>query len=305
LDRIWRGIFAIPQSPFHEDGTFDWKSLDSEIDFCLAAGAHGIVWPVMASQFSVLSEQERRSSAEAVIRRVGGRIPVVIGVACPWQEAAYDLARHAQAAGADAVVSLPPWEVKPTKDQAFAFYRGLARAVRIPVFIQNADGKFGIAMPPDDVARLVREVDGIDFVKEEVAPAGQNIARVLAACGPSVKGVFGGAGGKFMLSELHRGAAGNMPACEMTDVLSTIYERFAAGDEPGAREAHNVLLAYHNLHGLFGMGLTREILRRRGAIACAAPRYGRETPMDDEDRRELSIILEALSPYFRSHPPVR
>lgn len=300
----WKGIFAIPQSAYHTDGRFDHSGLDAQLDFCVEAGAHGIVWPVMASQFSLLSHDERKQTTEQVVKRIDGKIPVVIGVATVWTESSVDLAKHAQDSGADAIVSLPPWEAKPTRDQAFEFYRALSEAVSIPIFVQNAGGKFGLAFSADEVARMINELDGVDYVKEEVSPAGQNITKVLTACGDSVKGVFGGAGCKFFLDELNRGSAGNMPACAMVDILAEIFDRFDAGDEKGARELHNIMAAYHLIHDLYGMGLTFEMLKRRGIITNAIPRYGNFRPLDSHDERELSIILESLQPYFKLSSPI-
>ncbi len=300
----WKGIFAIPQSAYHEDGRFDYDGLDTQLGFCVASGAHGIVWPVMASQFSLLSHDERKKTSEQVVKKIDGRIPVVIGVATVWTEASVDLAQHAETNGADAIVSLPPWEAKPTREQAFGFYRALSNAVTIPIFVQNAGGKFGLAFSAEEVARMVNELDGVEYVKEEVAPAGQNITKVLAACGNKVKGVFGGAGCKFLLDELNRGSAGNMPACAMVDILAEIFNRFDSGDEAGARELHNLMAPYHIIHDLYGMGLTFEMLKRRGIIQNAIPRYGNFRPLDDHDERELSIILEALGPFFKTSPPI-
>ncbi len=299
----WRGIFTIPQSVFHDDGRFDEAGLEAELEFCLGAGAHGIVWPVMASRFAILSHQERKRTAEIVIRKVGGSAPVVIGVATVWSESSVDLARHAETEGADAIISLPPWEVKPTREQAFDYYRALSEAVTIPIFIQNAGGKFGMALPAEHVARMVRELDGVDYVKQEIAPFGQHITQVIDACGDSVKGVFGGANGRHIVDEFNRGAVGNMPACAITDVLVELYKRYARGDEPGAREVYHAIMPYLNFLRLFGMGLILEVLRRRGVVRSTSPRIGKFEQLDANDHRELDLILEGLRPYFRLQPP--
>ena len=304
MSDTFRGIFAILKSPFHEDGRLDEASLESEVEFSIEAGTHGIVWPVMASQFAVLSHAERKRSNEIVLRKAGGRIPMVIGVATVWTEASVELAQHAERHGADAIISLPPWEVKPTREQAFDYYRTLSEAVSIPIFIQNAGGKFGLGLPADDIARMVGELEGVDYVKEETQPLGQTITKILAACGDTVKGVFGGAGCKHLIAELHRGSAGNMPANEICDVMAEIYDRYTRGDEAGAREVYNAMLVYQNFHGLRGGELGREILRRRGVISSAAPRFGRGLQLDAHDERELEVILEGLKPYFRVRPPI-
>lgn len=299
----FRGIFAILQSTFHEDGRFDEESFTDQAEFTVATGTHGIVWPVMASEFTVLSQDERRRSTELLLERVDHRAPVVIGVASVCTEAAVELARHAQAHGADAIISLPPHALKPTREQAFAFYRALSAAVDLPIFVQNAGGQLGMAFTADEVARMTREIEHLKYVKEETAPAGPNISRVLAACGDSIRGVFAGGACRELPTELERGAAGNMSATALADVFAEIYDRYVRGDHAGARQIHYLVLAYLNLQNTYGRGLVREVLRRRGAIRSAHPRFGPPLSMDEHDTRELEFLFEQLQPYFRLQPP--
>lgn len=64
------GIFAILSSPFTLNDQLDEEDLEREVDFCVRAGAHGVVWPQLASEFYVLSENEQRRGAE---RRLSSR----------------------------------------------------------------------------------------------------------------------------------------------------------------------------------------------------------------------------------------
>lgn len=93
------GIFAIPQTPFLRDASgglrLDEASLRREVDFCVDAGAHGIVVPVMASEFHVLTGDERRAIAEIVVEHAQRRCPVVVGVAGSSVRMATALSRHA------------------------------------------------------------------------------------------------------------------------------------------------------------------------------------------------------------------
>jgi len=70
-DAQWRGVFTIPVTPFHEDGSIDWDSLRRCVEFCIEAGAHGIVMPVNASEFFTLTDDERGRSIRS---RDDGRI---------------------------------------------------------------------------------------------------------------------------------------------------------------------------------------------------------------------------------------
>src|SRR5262245_12950918 len=107
----WRGIYTILLTPFQEDRSLDEQSLRNEVDFVIAAGAHGIVTPVNTSEFFLLSDDERRRLAEVVIDQSRGRVPVVIGTAAPATATAVTLTSHARAAGAAGVIAMPPYVV--------------------------------------------------------------------------------------------------------------------------------------------------------------------------------------------------
>ncbi|MBT3994397.1 MAG: hypothetical protein HOF01_01205 [Chloroflexi bacterium] len=56
----YRGIYGIPATPFNEDETLDIRSLESVLDFSVENGCHGIVMPVMASEYQALTDTERK-----------------------------------------------------------------------------------------------------------------------------------------------------------------------------------------------------------------------------------------------------
>jgi hypothetical protein len=71
----YRGVFTIPSTPFREDGDIDWSDFRRVLDFCVNCGAHGIVWPVNASSFAVLTDEERLHGMEVVVEQVAGQMP--------------------------------------------------------------------------------------------------------------------------------------------------------------------------------------------------------------------------------------
>ncbi len=99
-----RGLFTIPVTPFTDDGALDVDSLRRLVAFCVEAGAHGIVAPVNASEFTTLSAEERHLVTRAAVEeteRAGarGRVPVVIGVGARTTPEAAQFARYAEQAG--------------------------------------------------------------------------------------------------------------------------------------------------------------------------------------------------------------
>jgi dihydrodipicolinate synthase/N-acetylneuraminate lyase len=290
----WRGIFTIPVTPFDEDTEIDLDGLRSELDFCVEAGAAGIVHPVMASEFFTLTDDERLQMMPVVTRQVAGRIPVVIGVAATSVQGARRFARAARDAGADAVIAMPPYVTKFSPDDVLRYFETISREAQVPVFVQNA----GVAaMNPPTLLKLLREVEHVHYVKEEVAPAHHNISRLVEANEPALWGVFGGGGCQNLIDELRRGGAGNMPAAQYTDVHSRIFTLWEQGKQAEARELHMRMMPAMQRERLAGVASAKQVLVRRGIIKCARTR-GAGGPLDDYDRAEMDAIWPTIEPLF-------
>jgi 4-hydroxy-tetrahydrodipicolinate synthase len=293
----FRGVFTIPCTPFAESGELDEESLQREIRFCIDAGAHGLVAPVNASEFTSLTDAERERVAVILVEEAAGRVPVVIGVTGASEAIAVAFARHARAIGADAVIAMPPHVRKAPPAEIERYYGAIADAARLPVFLQDFMPPVGTPMNAELMARLLREIEHVDYVKEETIPAGQVMTRLLELAGAALRGVMGGMAGRYLLDEYRRGACGTMPACEITDLHVALWNRLEAGDFSGARELFNRMLPLLNYEALFGATLYKEVLFRRGIIRSPRTR-GAVGPLDAFDHRELDAILAELKPLF-------
>src|SRR5260370_10090814 len=145
----FRGVFAIPPTPFDEAGNVDELSLRGCVDFCVDAGAHGIVAPVNASESIALTDAERLRVAEVLVEHAAGRVPVVVGVSGVSSAASVLYARHAAQAGAAAVIAMPPYVKHAPADEIYEFYVAVARAADpLPVWIQDYVGPVGTPTAP-------------------------------------------------------------------------------------------------------------------------------------------------------------
>jgi 4-hydroxy-tetrahydrodipicolinate synthase len=253
---------------------------------------------VNASEATVLSEQERLKVAEIVTETVDHRIPVVVGVSAITTRQAAVFSRHARKIGADAVIAMPPYVRKAGPDELLEYYRLVAGAAELPVFIQNYPAPIGTPMSAAFMARLVQEIDGVEYIKEETLPAGHVMTETLALAGPRLKGIMGGMAGRFLLDEYARGACGTMPACEVTDVDVAIWNALEANDAVRARALHNRLIPLLNLEWMYGTAVYKAVLQRRGIIGNPAVRGPGAQPLDDFDQRELDAILADVSELF-------
>jgi dihydrodipicolinate synthase/N-acetylneuraminate lyase len=291
MAETWRGIFTILLTPFGEDRLLDEDSLRREVDFVVEAGAHGIVAPVNTSEFYLLSEDERRRLAEVVIAQASGRVPVVIGTAAPNAGTAELLTQHARDAGAAGVIAMPPYVVRLDPESIRDYYARIARAAGgLPVVLQNVGGEVGAPLSAAFVAQIASDVPAVRYVKEETLPSTHRIAELRRVAGDRLSGVFGGSGGRFLVDELKRGACGLMSGCHLVDAQVRVFTLLTAGNEPAARAAFVRQLPAQNLWSLLGLGLAKEILRRRGVFRTTVCR--RPTPaLDASDHAELDHAL--------------
>jgi 4-hydroxy-tetrahydrodipicolinate synthase len=144
----------------------------------------------------------------------------------------------------------------------------------------------------------VEFVNSVRLSKEETLPEPRMLGRTVEVAGDACRGVFGGQGGIYLIDEWRRGAAGNMPACQATDVQVDIWNLLEAGDEAGARALFNRLLPLINYERLYGVAVYKEVLHRRGVFATTRSRQpGAE--LDAADRAELDVIMRDVTPLFR------
>lgn len=298
MNGTWRGVFTILLTPFSEDGSLDEESLRREVEFVIQAGAHGIVAPVNSSEFYLLSDEERRRIAQIVIRQAGERVPVIIGTAASNTGTAELLTRHAHDIGAAGVIAMPPYVGLVDLDTVYDYYARIARAADgLPVVIQNVGGEVGAPISPATIARIVGDVPAVQYVKEETLPNTHRISELLRTTSGLLSGVFGGSGGRFLVDELRRGACGLMSACHLVDAQVKVYQLLTGGHEAEARDALVRQLPTQNLWLLLGLGVAKEVLRRRGIFRTANCRR-HATALDPADHVELEHALALVRPDF-------
>ena len=298
MNSTWRGIFPILLTPFTRTGELDEKSLRNMVRFSIEAGANGLVGPANASEFTTLSDDERRQWLQIVVSEAGGQVPVVAAITCGHVLPSAEMGRQAQKIGASGVMSMPPHILHPDADGCYRYYEMLAEALDIPICIQNFNGPVGTPMSAQLLARVCRDLSAVEYIKEETLPEPRQISATLEAAGPSCKGVFGGQGGIYLLDEHRRGSTGNMPGCHTTDVLVDIWKRLEKGEKDTARAQFNQLLPLMMYERLYGVAAYKEVMYRRGIIETPVRRApGGE--LDHYDQAELDAILAGVETLFR------
>src|SRR5690606_36586495 len=108
--------------------------------------------------------------------------------------------------------------------------------------VQDFIAPVGTPMSIGLLTRLFREIEEVQYLKEETALAGQKMTLLLEQTGHAIKGIMGGSAGRYLLDEHRRGAVGTMPACEVVDLHAQLWELLESGQDEAARAFYTRLL---------------------------------------------------------------
>ena len=247
MSQSWRGIFVIVVTPFTDSYALDEESLRKQIRFCIEAGAHGLVGPANASEFPTMSDDERKRWIDIVVQETAGQIPVVATTTHGHLVPAVELSKFAEKAGADGLMLMPPHILHPDGEGCYQYYKAVDAAVTIPICVQNYAGPAGTPMSNQLLARMCRDLPNVDYIKEETLPEPRQISKTIEVAGDVCKGVFGGQGGVYLIDEWRRGACGNMPACQATDIQVAMWDLLEQGNESAAAQDLQPVAAPHQL----------------------------------------------------------
>lgn len=290
-----RGVFIIMATPYTETKAVDYDDLAREVDFLDRCGVHGMVWPQLASEYSLLTKEERMRGMEVLAKAAKGKKPaLVLGVQGANTEAALEYARHAESLGPAALIALPPAEAK-SLDDFRAYYQALARSTKRPFFIQTTGGARGIIPTVEFLVELAREFPHCGYIKEEFEPAIERM-QALAKHRPVIKGVFGGAAGKAMMYEMRLGFDGTMPGAAYADLYAQIWSLYQSGRTEQARDVFSKLLLMLNLEQQIP-GTRQYVMQKRGVFKTTVSRR-HQASLTREETAEIDANLEALKPYL-------
>ncbi|WP_436640939.1 4-hydroxy-tetrahydrodipicolinate synthase [Microbaculum sp. FT89] len=165
---MFTGSITALITPF-SNGAVDEKAFQDFVDWQITEGTNGLVPVGTTGESPTLSHEEHKRVVELCIEAARKRVPVIAGAGSNNTAEAIDLARHAEQAGADAVLVVTPYYNKPSQEGLYRHYKAINDAVGIPIFIYNIPGRSVVDMSVETMARLFRDCDNIVGVKDATA----------------------------------------------------------------------------------------------------------------------------------------
>lgn len=160
------GICTPVCTVFSDDGrSIDEARQRAQLARVLDGGVHIVCAAGGTGEFSFLTTKERSRVIDIAIDACRGRAKVIAHVSAVMTEETIKLANHAEAAGADALLVLPPYFEGPTLEGVFEHYQKVAETVSIPIMAYNIPVHTGIDLNPAFCASLM-ELPNIRYLKD-------------------------------------------------------------------------------------------------------------------------------------------
>jgi 4-hydroxy-tetrahydrodipicolinate synthase len=290
------GTYTALVTPFRDEPgqPIDGSALDALVDAQVAAGVAGVVPCGTTGESPTLSHEEHAQVVERTVTRAAKRVQVIAGAGSNSTLEAVSLARHAERAGADAVMVVVPYYNKPTQEGLFRHFVEVASSVRLPVVLYNVPGRTVVDLAPETLVRICEAAANVIAVKEATGNVlrAQRLVQILGdrlvvLCGDD----------SLTLPMIACGARGVISVT--SNVLPAEVSRATRlaldGRIDEARRAHLALLPVHEAMFIEASpGPVKRALALRGAMKDAV-----RSPIFPPSESSSAAIAAALESYAR------
>lgn len=238
LDRL-KGSIPPLITPFR-DGEVDYDAYARLVEFQIENGSHGVLVNGTTAEPSTLAVEERNRLVDVAMQVVAGRIPVVAATGSQSMHETRRLTEHAAKAGADALLIVTPYYIRPPQRGLIAYYLELATLTELPWMIYHIPGRAAVSVNIDTLKTLRERSPTFVGMKHAVNDLAL-VSACHAALGPEFKIFVGLEELSFPMMAV--GACGLMNAVGnlRPRMLSDLCEALWRGDLPGAQALHHRL----------------------------------------------------------------
>jgi len=233
-----KGVVVPILTPIDENELIDEKKLREQVDYVIEGGVLGILAFGSNGEFYVIEEDEMERGLKIMVYQAAGRVPVYFGIGAISTKKCCRLAKMAVDNGAAGISVLQPMFLKPTETELFVHFKTIAEAVpETPMLLYNNPGRVNYTLSGNLVERLAHEIPNIVGMKDTSGDITQTAEFIRRTRDVNFK-VFGGKDTLLYASMCHGAVGGVCTAANfMPELITDVYNKYAAGDLEGSLEA--------------------------------------------------------------------
>ena len=146
--RIFTGAGTAIITPFNSQGEIDYERYFELIEFQIKNNIDAIVVCGTTGEASTLTDDEHRKMIDVTVHKVNGRVKVIAGAGSNDTDYAIELSKHAQQAGADAILHVTPYYNKTTQKGLLKHFCTIADSVNVPIILYNVPSRTNLNILP-------------------------------------------------------------------------------------------------------------------------------------------------------------
>lgn len=156
-------------TPLNADGTIDEQGAERLYDYLISGGVNGILLLGSIGEFFAFTMEQKKQLISLAVRKIAGRVPVIVGTADTVPENVTELSAYALSEGADAVIVVPPYYFWLNGDSLEAYYDELAGKIPGKLYIYNFPDRTGYQIPTEVIRRLALRHPNIVGCKDTIS----------------------------------------------------------------------------------------------------------------------------------------
>jgi len=153
-------------TPFNEDKSIDYNSIDVLIERSIEKGIDFFVVLGTTGEATALNETEKKQLIQHVLKKNNKRLPVVIGIGGNNTLKIVEEIKKIETVNFDAILNVTPYYNKPTQEGLYQHYRQISIASKLPIILYNVPSRTGVNMSAELTIKLANDFDNICYIKE-------------------------------------------------------------------------------------------------------------------------------------------
>ncbi|MDB2388121.1 dihydrodipicolinate synthase family protein [Alphaproteobacteria bacterium] len=266
-----KGVIAIATTPFNNENTIDYESVDSLSEYYLESKVSGVTILGVMGEAHKLNIEEQKLLIKRYIKKLFNSVPVIVGVSNPGLDNLELLSKFSMDTGASGVMISGYNGLKNDDQIKNYFNQVIDRTQDIPICLQDYPPTTNVYFSESVINNIMESHPSIEMFKHEDCPGHNKLSRLLRYRDSNLNkkfSVFVGNGGLYVPQELERGADGIMTGFAFTEMLVTLYDLFFSDEKEKAEDLFDIFLPLirHEQQFGIGLGLRKFVLQKRGII---------------------------------------
>jgi len=294
-----RGVIAVSVTPFKENYAVDFEGVRKNVEFLVKNGVEAVSPCGSVGEFSSLTMDEYREIVKVTVDTVDGRMPVIAGASHSGTHECIKKAKTAEEAGADAIMTVPPYYLKPSWEGIFKHYKMLSESIEIPITIYNNPAFSKVNITPPKCLEMVDGIEKVVGIKETSGDMSQ-FYETLRLCKDKAQIIMGKESAAFYA--LACGAPGFISSMAnfAPQIPKDLYKAFQEGDLGKARKIQEQIAPFMSFVGgliqketiPYVMPVVKEAMNLLGLPGgTVRPPI---MPLSSDDRERLKKILGTM-----------